>query len=630
MQTKFNLEGKPTQDSTLSDPHLKSIYNSTGNLIPNIANDDDGTGYNSKLTFTATTNDTYCISVGAYSGNTGTYTLTTKVIGNTNTMISNTANNDYIYNAKIIQWTSFNKPKHFAKNNNNDTTTFVYAPNRSRYQKTQTKASSNTTITTTYIGKLYEQIKQNTSTEHKHFIYADGQLIAINIKTDTTADTPSIPDKTRYLHYDNLGSIDTITDGQGNIVERMSYHAFGQRRQGDWRASDPLLPIIPTLTNRGFTGYEHIDEMDFIHMNGRVYDPSIGRFLSADPNIQALYNTQSYNRYSYVLNNPLKYSDPSGFLSERITNAFRYNPYFKAAGAIIAFAYGGPEGVALYSAGLASLSGASDEDVLKAAVGLYIISSAAAGINTSVSNVILRATSYGILGGASSLISDGNFADGFVIGIIGSIANGYMRQTGGLAGRTTIVAISGGVIEELGGGKFINGATSAAFAYLFSESIKPELKVKFSIPGYEANDSVYDSAEEAYNAGAESPTASTRVRKQLIIYSQTAVGNRVMSQRGTLTIYPDYDSKPSAPINKMLINYSGGNILALGHEVGHTTFGGGYVDFKGQGGCSSCPVGNVQVHENSLRRELGIKLRSRYIHSDGRSFNVDGVQEGYW
>jgi hypothetical protein len=68
-----------------------------------------------------------------------------------------------------------------------------YAPNRSRYQKTQTKASSNTTITTTYIGKLYEQIKQNTSTEHKHFIYADGQLIAINIKTNTTAGTPPIP-----------------------------------------------------------------------------------------------------------------------------------------------------------------------------------------------------------------------------------------------------------------------------------------------------------------------------------------------------------------------------------------------------------------------------------------------------
>jgi hypothetical protein len=63
----------------------------------------------------------------------------------------------------------------------------------------------------------------------RDFIYLDKQLIAIHIKTDTTstAGTPTtpIPDKTRYLHYDNLGSIDTITDGQGNIVERMSYAA---------------------------------------------------------------------------------------------------------------------------------------------------------------------------------------------------------------------------------------------------------------------------------------------------------------------------------------------------------------------------------------------------------------------
>jgi hypothetical protein len=74
-------------------------------------------------------------------------------------------------------------------------------------------------------------------------------------RTSSTTDTPAtpIPDKTRYLHYDNLGSIDTITDGQGNIVERMAYTAFGQRRKGDWRASDPLLPIIPALTNRAKT-----------------------------------------------------------------------------------------------------------------------------------------------------------------------------------------------------------------------------------------------------------------------------------------------------------------------------------------------------------------------------------------
>jgi RHS repeat-associated protein len=320
-QVTFDLEGKPTQSGTLPDPYLRGIYNNTGTLISNTTNDDSGIGVNSKVIFTASTSNTYYISAGAYSRNTGTYTLTAIVTGS-GASITPSLSDDYIYDAngnmtknnnKIIQWTSFNKPKRFTKSNSNDNTTFVYAPNRSRYQKTQTKASSNTTIATTYIGKLYEQIKQNTSTEHKHFIYADGQLIAINIKTDTTTGTPSIPDKTRYLHYDNLGSIDTITNGQGNIVERMAYTAFGQRRQGDWRASDPLLPIIPALTNRGFTGHEHIDEMGFIHMNGRVYDPSIGRFLSVDSTVPYIFKSQSYNRYSYTRNNPLKYKDPSGY-----------------------------------------------------------------------------------------------------------------------------------------------------------------------------------------------------------------------------------------------------------------------------------------------------------------------------
>ena len=50
-----------------------------------------------------------------------------------------------------------------------------------------------------------------------------------------------------------------------------------------------------------------------IHMNGRIYDPTIGRFLQADPVIQDPYNTQSLNRYSYVMNNPLSYTDPTGY-----------------------------------------------------------------------------------------------------------------------------------------------------------------------------------------------------------------------------------------------------------------------------------------------------------------------------
>ncbi len=53
-------------------------------------------------------------------------------------------------------------------------------------------------------------------------------------------------------------------------------------------------------------------------MKGRVYDPSIGRFLSADPHIQAPGNLQSFNRYSYVVNNPLSLVDPSGYIFKKL------------------------------------------------------------------------------------------------------------------------------------------------------------------------------------------------------------------------------------------------------------------------------------------------------------------------
>ncbi len=69
------------------------------------------------------------------------------------------------------------------------------------------------------------------------------------------------------------------------------------------------------ITDRGFTDHEHLDEVELIHMNGRVYDYNLGRFLSVDPFIQSPTNTQSLNPYSYILNNPLAGVDPSGYQS---------------------------------------------------------------------------------------------------------------------------------------------------------------------------------------------------------------------------------------------------------------------------------------------------------------------------
>jgi len=161
-------------------------------------------------------------------------------------------------------------------------------------------------------------------------IYADGKLVATNVETVTGAGNVKAA-TTRYMHYDPLGSIDMITGPRGEVVDRLSYDPFGARRPGDWKADG--IVTLETFSNRGFTGHEHIDEIGLIHMNGRVYDAELGRFLSADKYIQAPYNTQSFNRYSYVWNNPLKYTDPSGWwVYNDVNDYYSGDGWYKSSG----------------------------------------------------------------------------------------------------------------------------------------------------------------------------------------------------------------------------------------------------------------------------------------------------------
>jgi RHS repeat-associated protein/prepilin-type processing-associated H-X9-DG protein len=107
-----------------------------------------------------------------------------------------------------------------------------------------------------------------------------------------------------YFLKDHLGSIMTIADADGDALEFLSYDAWGRRRNAsDWTYSNVSTSAY---TNRGYTGHEHIIEVDLINMNGRVNDPSVGMFLSPDQVIQSPGNALNYNRYSYCLNNPLK------------------------------------------------------------------------------------------------------------------------------------------------------------------------------------------------------------------------------------------------------------------------------------------------------------------------------------
>ena len=408
-------------------------------------------------------------------------------------------NGSLVYGAgRTITWTSFNKPSHIERNGK--VVSFDYGPDRARYKKsTHVDAEQTTTL---YLGKAYERIENaNGSVTHKHFIYTEDGLAAIHIEHEAAdGSINNAADETRYMHRDALGSIDTITDGNGQVVDRMGYAPFGARRAGNWQTIAGIN--LALYTNRGFTGHEHLEEVGLIHMNGRVYDPEIGRFLSADPHIQFPYASQSYNRYSYVLNNPLKYTDPSGYFIPFLVAlgswiAASAVAIFNAAVAIFT-AIGLPAMVAKgivigfgLSTGFALANGASIGQALKAGFQGAIWGGITAGIAYSIGHGaigeglanavgkesfgVAKTIAHGVSQGIVSVARGGDFKSGALGGIFGHLAGGWaakhfkgtwLGET--IEGRTTVASVVGGTSAALGGGKFANGAVSAAFVHLFN------------------------------------------------------------------------------------------------------------------------------------------------------------------
>jgi len=109
---------------------------------------------------------------------------------------------------------------------------------------------------------------------------------------------------------DRLGS--TLATLDGSNVTRRAFDAFGKARNGDLSdRANGSLNLADTI--HGFTTHTHADAVALIHMNGRVFDPNLGRFLSVDPIIGNPLSTQSLNPYSYIGNNPLSGTDPTGY-----------------------------------------------------------------------------------------------------------------------------------------------------------------------------------------------------------------------------------------------------------------------------------------------------------------------------
>jgi len=122
--------------------------------------------------------------------------------------------------------------------------------------------------------------------------------------------------KVEYLLKDRLGSVDAIASNTGAITETRGYDAFGKPRSGTWADLAPPKLGSTNVTPKGFTQHEHLNQLELIHMNGRVFDYNVGRFTGVDPVIQFPLNSQSLNPYSYILNNPLSGTDPTGYAAQ--------------------------------------------------------------------------------------------------------------------------------------------------------------------------------------------------------------------------------------------------------------------------------------------------------------------------
>ncbi len=184
---------------------------------------------------------------------------------------------------------------------------FAYDPGNARIQ--MTTQSGSTISTTTYLndaasGAMEETLVSGSSTTWHDYILADGKIVAEKFSGATSS--------MRYFTLDHLGSVAVIADASGNVVERDAYDAWGKRRNAD--GSDDRNCALPaqSQTTRGFTNQEQIPAMCLVNLNARVYDPQLGRFMSADPTTEAIYNLQDLNRYTYVGNDPLSFGDPTG------------------------------------------------------------------------------------------------------------------------------------------------------------------------------------------------------------------------------------------------------------------------------------------------------------------------------
>ena len=323
-----------------------------------------------------------------------------------------------------------------------------------------------------FIGGLQEKIFYDTGAEKTiSYITSPEGLTAIEVKSGITGEWYTVL-------TDHLGSFTTLVRESDGLRFELSYDAWGNRRNpATWVNYSGNLPDFITITHpdfitdRGFTGHEHLDMFGLINMNGRVYDPVASRFLSPDSFIQAPELALNYNGYVYCLNNPLKYTDPDGefiFLAAILVGA--------AIGAYQGYKIGTAHGATGWAMAGYILGGATIGGVAGVA---------SAGVGIAVGGAVAGAGLGGFAAGAITGAAAG--ATGGAINGFGmtALSGGTVGQAFAAAGMGALIgagtgAVLGGTIQGIGavkqGNNFWTGKeiASGRGAFSFNNTVRYE------------------------------------------------------------------------------------------------------------------------------------------------------------
>ena len=469
----------------------------------------------------------------------------------------------------------------------------------------------------------FEVTLDHQSGKEKHILYIGGNPYESEIIF--VKDFKEEKGSYKFLHKDYLGSILAISDEEGNKLEQRHYDAWGnlthlQIGNGEVITDPEQIAKAQLLLDRGYTSHEHLWEVGIIHMNGRLYDPLLRRFLNADENIQDLHNTQNYNKYGYVFNNPLMYNDPSG---EFVFAIFAALPVF----------WGTVATAAVIGAGISA--------------GMYLIQAAITG------NFSLKGFGKAILMGAVTGAVSGGINHVFsVTSFWGTVGVGAL--TGGVNGGITALISGENFIESVFKGAVIGG-TIAGISWGIKELFTSKTIVDRDMPyndesivtaeGNETSPLTTADAKETWNENWKPAYESTENAKKAYLMSKGSLpknsGYTLDKETGA---FIKSDGSKSMAFTRTTYNSSGEVInhklylsnnafmskeqlnYVFHHEFGHMVLDNNYKDSI----INTIIKGNDLLLNTEAHKAIQYS-GSKFLNLNGWSIkNIEGVYKGYF